>query len=280
MIGILAGFLVCGCGSGTGGSTAITGSPEDAVKAFATAVANQDGKTVRSLLLARNVPPTDDFLKGSSTSVEISDLKAKMIEPYLAEVSLKAKVSGSMFGAATSGDSVDDTVTLIYTGGTWKIVPVLSSDGRQPSLSTLAMAMSMFPVFQAAKGAAQDTSSLSNVKQIATAMLMYSGDWDDSLLPKVGDQKPLLAPYLKNDKIWTSPEDSEGTISYSFNEKLRGRSMTSIAVPSQVVMFYQGSNGKLKFSKQGKAAVAFCDGHAKNFTPETESTLVWDPDKR
>lgn len=277
--GILAGLLVVGCGSATISSSGISGSPEDAVKAFAKAVASQDGNAVKSLVFSNSLPPDGDFLKGANTSVEVSDLKVKMIEPYLAEVSLKAKVAGTMFGAS-SGEPVDDTVTLIYAGGSWKLLPVLSGNMRQPGLSTVAMSMAMYPVFQQAKGAAQDTSNLSNVKQISLGMIMYSGDYDEMLFPKEGEPQKLLAPYLKNDKLWTAAGEPDGTKSFSFNDRLRGRSMTSIPDPSKVVMFYQGHDGKLSFSKNGKAAVGFCDGHAKNFTPETESSLVWDPDAK
>jgi prepilin-type processing-associated H-X9-DG protein len=40
-------------------------------------------------------------------------------------------------------------------------------------------------------------------------------------------------------------------------------------------MLYEGKDGKLNFKHDGKAAVAFADGHAKLVTEEEAKTLIW-----
>lgn len=45
------------------------------------------------------------------------------------------------------------------------------------------LAAILFPVFAQAKEAAKKTSCLSNIKNVLTAGLMYSGDYDDSIVP-------------------------------------------------------------------------------------------------
>jgi len=93
------------------------------------------------------------------------------------------------------------------------------------------LAAILFPVFAQAKGAAKKTVSLSNVKQITTAWIMYVGDADDTLMrvstagvgfttywwgkwdgTKLKEEEGLLYPYTKGKGITVDP---------SFDNKLR-----------------------------------------------------------
>jgi prepilin-type N-terminal cleavage/methylation domain-containing protein/prepilin-type processing-associated H-X9-DG protein len=73
------------------------------------------------------------------------------------------------------------------------------------------LAAILFPVFAQAKAAAKKAASLSNVKQIGTAMHLYINDYDD-VTPTpytVGglgvDVYQTFQPYIKNMDIWFSP---------------------------------------------------------------------------
>ncbi len=44
-------------------------------------------------------------------------------------------------------------------------------------------------------------------------------------------------------------------------------------------MIYEGHDHKLNFVHEGKAAVAFCDGHAKMVDAAEAAALNWDPAK-
>jgi len=86
------------------------------------------------------------------------------------------------------------------------------------------LAAILFPVFAQAKAAAKKTSSLSNVKQIDLAMIMYSGDSDDLLVLPVNwsnsgaaiflngtGYQPwsyIIQPYVKNTPIMRDPQAS------------------------------------------------------------------------
>jgi prepilin-type N-terminal cleavage/methylation domain-containing protein/prepilin-type processing-associated H-X9-DG protein len=82
------------------------------------------------------------------------------------------------------------------------------------------LAAILFPVFAQAKEAAKKTSSLSNVKQVAVSMAMYTNDADDVLPPAYINQvlnftkggvvhvTGVLYPYTKNWDIFRSPSDS------------------------------------------------------------------------
>lgn len=81
------------------------------------------------------------------------------------------------------------------------------------------LAAILFPVFAQAKAAAKAASCLSNTKQIGLCGIMYSGDYDDQVLPSytlvpsswettaAGQQQPLsfwndlVQPYTKSGAV-------------------------------------------------------------------------------
>lgn len=80
------------------------------------------------------------------------------------------------------------------------------------------LAAILFPVFAQAKQAAKGTQSLSNVRQTATASLIYATDYDDLFVSQwVGPENSygwqqswimLMLPYMKNYQILKDPNDS------------------------------------------------------------------------
>ncbi len=99
------------------------------------------------------------------------------------------------------------------------------------------LAAILFPVFAQARAKARQASCLSNTKQIGTATMMYSQDYDEALPPyrirvrgnrttnpyhadaKVGSTtketifiNQLLYPYTKNDGIWVCSSNPQGWV--------------------------------------------------------------------
>ncbi len=85
------------------------------------------------------------------------------------------------------------------------------------------LAAILFPVFAQAKAAAKKTSSLSNVRQIGTASMLYMGDYGDTVMPLYFfDPNNLtypstfgfyyypmtMLPYTKSEKIFLCPNDT------------------------------------------------------------------------
>lgn len=79
------------------------------------------------------------------------------------------------------------------------------------------LAAILFPVFAQAKNAAKGAQSLSNVKQLATASIMYSGDTDDVFAAQYVDQVTygwqqswimITLPYVKSYGIFKDPNDN------------------------------------------------------------------------
>jgi prepilin-type N-terminal cleavage/methylation domain-containing protein/prepilin-type processing-associated H-X9-DG protein len=80
------------------------------------------------------------------------------------------------------------------------------------------LAAILFPVFAQARGKARQTVCLSAMKQIGHAIVMYSQDYDEMLVPgNVGGGFSLsyfdflLDPYVKSRDVWNCPEATNGT---------------------------------------------------------------------
>src|SRR5437660_1714053 len=92
------------------------------------------------------------------------------------------------------------------------------------------LAAILFPVFAQAREMARATICLSNTKQIALGQLMYSQDYDETIIPwcvvnrsvyDISVQEPacwvnLIQPYIKNKQILFCP---------SFNEAQTAKAM-------------------------------------------------------
>ena len=80
------------------------------------------------------------------------------------------------------------------------------------------LAAILFPVFAQAKAAAKKTASLSNVKNLGLASIMYAGDVDDNFCAEGEPTAPNWGwqmtwqmhtqPYIKNFQIFLDPSDS------------------------------------------------------------------------
>ncbi|MFM9873010.1 MAG: prepilin-type N-terminal cleavage/methylation domain-containing protein [Fimbriimonadaceae bacterium] len=92
------------------------------------------------------------------------------------------------------------------------------------------LAAILFPVFAQAKDAAKKTQSVSNLKQVGTAVAIYNADYDDVMPPsayfvglgtlnQVFSVYDALDPYMKNKQILVSPADSPGQ---SWKARLNG----------------------------------------------------------
>ncbi len=77
------------------------------------------------------------------------------------------------------------------------------------------LAAILFPVFAQAKMAAKGAAAISNIRQMHTAVILYEGDFDDTLpLAAYGTTAgfviwhDILDPYIKNKDVWLCPGSS------------------------------------------------------------------------
>jgi prepilin-type N-terminal cleavage/methylation domain-containing protein/prepilin-type processing-associated H-X9-DG protein len=112
----------------------------------------------------------------------------------------------------------------------------------------------LFPVLAQARGSARKTTAMSNLRQIGTALAMYTADYDEHL-PNRWPLWPgytnfafvstfsyldvLLQPYVRNPAIWYSPEDrlpNKGRTSFALNAQLApGWSLAQIGKPADAI---------------------------------------------
>jgi len=81
------------------------------------------------------------------------------------------------------------------------------------------LAAILFPVFAKAREKARQTSCTSNLKQIGTAMSMYTQDYDEMMVncymyhdsgqTKLAWFPDLVDPYVKNAKVWICPSQAQ-----------------------------------------------------------------------
>jgi prepilin-type N-terminal cleavage/methylation domain-containing protein/prepilin-type processing-associated H-X9-DG protein len=78
------------------------------------------------------------------------------------------------------------------------------------------LAAILFPVFAQAREKARQATCISNLKQAGLAMLAYSQDYDEMILPRRTDTRPLstnwrilVYPYTKSADIFTCPSNPD-----------------------------------------------------------------------
>ncbi|HEY0076457.1 MAG TPA: H-X9-DG-CTERM domain-containing protein [Abditibacteriaceae bacterium] len=70
---------------------------------------------------------------------------------------------------------------------------------------------------------------------------------------------------------------AEAYESYAFNINLEGLKAADIPNLMNTVLIYEGKDGKLEFHHDGKANIAFADGHVESVGPDDVPKLIWNP---
>ena len=140
------------------------------------------------------------------------------------------------------------------------------------------------PVFMRAREKATTTSCMSNLKQLATAQLMYASDYDETL-PDAGTWIDAQMPYLMNESIYLCPEDPApfmpGTfpVSYGMNVALSGQDLRKLANPALTPSLLDatapvGDQTIGAFRHNDGANVGFADGHVK-WIAQSDWSATW-----
>ena len=157
------------------------------------------------------------------------------------------------------------------------------------------LAAILFPVFARAREKARQSSCLSNLKQIATATLMYAQDYDETL-PRYYHNTPLnytpqtaIQPYMMNVQLWVCPSSKDPYAyywdsgwpgapaahagSYGYNQHLNSDLLAELRVPAETgiwadarpkhVTLHENSRYRTSDPHNGGGNMAYVDGHAK-----------------
>jgi prepilin-type N-terminal cleavage/methylation domain-containing protein/prepilin-type processing-associated H-X9-DG protein len=157
------------------------------------------------------------------------------------------------------------------------------------------LASILFPVFAKAREAARQTACRSNVKQILTALTMYTQDYEEALPRYAYTYDPsttpatgsftwafVLNPYVKNGNLWKCPSDTNTgntldtndpadiSVSYGFNYRfLDGISLAGVQKPADTVTaldrgFFVADPTPTWAPHNEVCNVGFLDGHVKS----------------
>lgn len=251
---------------------ALAQSPESTITDFVAAFNSHDWKAAAKLV--KNGTANSEIIKmlnenaATIPRLTLSPMTSK-VTGAVAKVSLKLTMTGD--GAPPPKQEV---VKVEKVGSSWLIVPGTSGGGL---LNNLSLVFASQNYFATAKEAAKNTVCLSNLKQLAVAVMLLLSDTDDVFKLNASNWKAKIIPYVKNEAIFSCPHTAKGAQAYSFNGALAGKNASSLKDPASVVLLYEGKSGKLTFHPDGKAAIAFADGHAKRVTASDAKKLKWKP---
>ena|SRR5690242_19713903 len=106
----------------------------------------------------------------------------------------------------------------------------------------LFLAAIMFPVFSQARESAKSSLCMSNEKQMALGILMYTQDYDETL-PTSAGWMDRMGPYVRNEQIFHCPSmvKDSGAYGYAFNSQESGVKMEKIQQPYATVMLFDST---------------------------------------
>ncbi len=249
---------------------AVAQSPESVVQRFVDALNKKDLDSAAKCINGGQVRPIllEQFAKDKLPEIKISDVKASIIDDLaLVTFVLHSEARGV-------NPAMPDYLVLAKVGPNW-LIDVSENRG---GLGMMAYLLSSSPILAQAQASAQTTKCLTNVKRLATGLIMFVSDNDDVLKVTVANWIKKVLPYIdKNTDLFTCPDDVKGAMSYSINPNVAGVTSLSISNLTRTVLIYEGKDGKLNFRHNGKAAVAFIDGHCEMVTQERAKNLIWKP---
>src|ERR1022692_1024009 len=144
----------------------------------------------------------------------------------------------------------------------------------------------LLPALAKAKERAQTINCVNNLKQLALAVRIYSGDnkdqfppaatWCDAIQSKAGSERIFQCP---------AADDKAQRCHYAFNARLAGLDVSKVA-PDTVLIFETGGGWNLSggpelmldHSRHGRVfVVALADGSVQQINESRLNTLRWDP---
>ena len=234
-------------------------TPQKTLQSFVSALNRRDRRILEALVLnSKNNPALDAEFKdekdeGLITFLSVSNITVKLIDSSRATVLY-------LLGAVRPGGKpmkpVQEQVEMVKVGKNWLIeAPKIDAKSKAGTLASVAMGFVNPSLLTLTKRLPKKDEAQSNLRQIASGTLMYVTDYDDKFVLKPGDYHKSIDPYVKSKKVFRSPLDKPGTISFSFNGNLTGLNEDAIQDPKNTVMYFEGKPEALKFRyENGRAS--------------------------
>jgi prepilin-type processing-associated H-X9-DG protein len=154
-----------------------------------------------------------------------------------------------------------------------------TSGRRQLTLGLAAIVVVALIVFAAAHMVAVQRGNarwrlwgqcMSNLKDIAFALQVYTDDHGDTFPPHVA-WTGRLGPYVDSWERFRCPAAPEQNVGYAYAEYLAGKSKTAVPCPEETFTFWDSRQDSVApaFRHGPSMNLAYADGHVKHVTRET-----------
>jgi prepilin-type N-terminal cleavage/methylation domain-containing protein/prepilin-type processing-associated H-X9-DG protein len=159
------------------------------------------------------------------------------------------------------------------------------------------LAAILFPVFASAREKARQTTCVNNLKQYGTAMSMYLGDWDETLIPGYNGVIPLgsnqgwinsMWTYNKTLELWHCPSSNEnvpytmggGACSYPAGTRIWGEgSAGDVKNPAAFILFAEAiGSGNVPYDKSKRPFATGTNATQTNATGDADQSADSQPD--
>lgn len=144
----------------------------------------------------------------------------------------------------------------------------------------------LFPVFSRAREQARSASCQVNIRQLCTAMAMYSTDYD-SRYPPAAKWCDLTTPYTKGRAAYRDLAAPDKECGYGLNSALGGAWESDISDPAGTVIVFESdlgwnANGGpeamiVKSRHLGDFNIGYADSHVTKIERSAVSSLTWQP---
>lgn len=247
-------------------------SPESVIAGFIGSINAMDFARAKSCLFAVEDSSVTDYAPVKSQLFTYLLLSAPTVVEKTPD-RITYKVPLAIIGRPTTNE-----LAVVKSGTKWLIMPGSRASHHQYSPETFVSDICIdLADLNAWKFGSASKATVSNVRQVATGVMMYLADQDDtfSLTDKTLVSK--LQPYLKNRAIFTSAAHGGTAVAIHFNDRLNGRVRKTLAHPERLIMLYDGANGQPLFRYGGRASIATADGAARLVTREEYVQYRWTP---
>lgn len=243
--------------------------------------------------LLADIPEFGDVLKNRVPPLPTTPAAAPAKTSGLAIASLVCGISGLFCGVTAIVGLVLGIISLNnikkskgQLGGSGIALAGTIVSGVFLLIVPFMLAAMLLPALAKAKQKAQTINCVNNMKQLALAVRIYSGDnkdqfppaatWCDAIQSKAGSERIFQCP---------AADDKAQRCHYAFNARLAGLDVSKVA-PDTVLIFETGGGWNLSggpelmldHSRHGRVfVVALADGSVQQINESRLNTLRWDP---
>jgi len=161
--------------------------------------------------------------------------------------------------------------------------------GVATSTATLVIMPALLaPVFLRARESARKAECMSNLKQLALAVLMYANDYDERL-PLAKNWSDGIYPYVKNRAVFSCPDTPKLKSGYAYNRSLEGMNPSELANADSTVVLFESDKGwnaagggellPTQPRHLGDDVLAFADGHVAARSRASVRELQWSAER-